>query len=436
MTADFKARLAVLRRRITRIERKPRDLRSTTGAIDAERLDLDEAEEQPWHPEVFAPVRYEPENFVSGEVVENEHGRYFLGEKFFPAHRRHGNVEFSSFADLSRDLLQAASGGDWPDGGPDRWAFLDTETTGIASGTGTCAFLIGIGTIEPSGFRVRLFFMRDYDEEAAMLSGVESFLSKFDVLVTYNGKAYDAPLLETRYILNRSESPLARMAHLDLLFAARRLWRLRLASCRLIELEREILGVEREGDLPGELIPYHYFEYLRTRQAFRLVPLLHHNTMDIVTLAALTAVVLPAFASADGSGFRHGEDLLGLARWLRANGRSDDALALYRRAIDRGLADPNLFRAMWEMAALEKRAGRRDRALAIWNDLGAVKNAFRCQALQELAKHYEHAERDYALALEMTSAAQQVSPAPELERRRLRLDRKSRKAAAQGPKLL
>ena len=434
MTSDFKARLAVLRRRIKRIERKPRDLRPVVPGVEPE---LGEGSEgQVWHPELFMPVRYQAEEFIPGEVVQNEHGRYFLAEKLFPVHRRHGNVEFSRLAELSPDLLQAASSGDWPNCGPERWAFLDTETTGLAAGTGTCAFLIGVGTIEPPGFRVRLFFMRDYDEEAAMLAGLEAFLRNFDVLITYNGKAYDAPLLETRYIMNRRPSPLARLAHLDLLFAARRLWRLRLESCRLVELEREVLGVEREGDLSGELIPYHYFEYLRTRQAFRLVPLLHHNTMDIVTLAALTAVVLPAFAAADGAGFHHGEDLLGLARWLRQNGRADEALALYRRAIDRRLSDPNLFRALWEMAALEKTADRRDRAVAIWCDLAAVKNAFRSQALEELAKHYEHTERNYAMALEMTTAAQQIAPQPDLERRRQRLESKVRKAAAQPPKLL
>src|SRR5262249_9875480 len=190
-------------------------------------------------------------------------------EKFFANQRRHGNVEFSRLGQLSAELLPAISGGELPACDPRRWAFLDTETTGLAGGTGTCAFLAGVGTVEEGGFRVRLFFLRDYDEEAAMLAALAAYLADYDVLITYNGKAFDAPLLESRYRLSRLPAPFSRLAHLDLLFAARRLWRLRLETCRLVDLEYEILGVEREGDLPGELIPYYYFEYLRTQQAFR-----------------------------------------------------------------------------------------------------------------------------------------------------------------------
>lgn len=398
MTSDLRSQLAVLRRRVTRINNKYR--------------------------EPVRPAHYNAETVLPGEVIENEHGRYFLSEKFFPNHRRHGSVEFSRLAELSAGWLSAISAGELPSCPAGKWAFLDTETTGLAGGAGTCAFLVGVGTVEDSGFRVRLFFMRDYDEERAMLAGLASFLAGYDVLITYNGKAYDAPLLETRYRLSRLEPPLDRIAHLDLLFAARRLWRLRLETCRLVDLEYQILGFEREGDLPGELVPYYYFEYLRTRQAFRLVPLFHHNTMDVVTLAALTAVVLPVFAAPAESSLRHGEDLLGLARWLHRSARPEDALSLYRRAIDRGMPDRNLFRALWESSLLEKKLGRDHQAIPIWRDLASVKNEFRIQALQELAKYYEHTERNYSLALEMTAAALATEALPELERRKQRLERK------------
>ncbi|HZS50016.1 MAG TPA: ribonuclease H-like domain-containing protein [Bryobacterales bacterium] len=441
MTSDLKSQLALLRRRITRINRKYQGGPAGTsppGSLDGTFAlyggsDAFSPGDSACEPEIYAPVRYSPEKFVPGSVVENEQGRYFLAEKFFPSHRHHGGIEFSRLNELAGELLPAISPDDLPACAPGRWAFLDTETTGLSAGTGTCAFLIGVGTIEPAGFRVRLFFMRDYDEEAAMLAGLASLLSRFEVLITYNGKAYDAPLLESRYCLRRMASPLSRLAHLDLLFAARRLWRLRLESCRLIQLENEILGVERQGDLLGEMIPYHYFEYLRTRQAFRLAPLFHHNTMDIVSLAALTAIVLPAFAAPEGSGLRHGEDLLGLARWLRQNGRLPEAVTLYRRAIQRGLSDRDLFSALWEMAILEKKSGHRDRAVAIWSDLAFTQNAFRSAALEELAKYYEHTERNYSLALEMTAAALALAPAPALERRQRRL---KRKAAEQSRPLL
>ncbi len=411
MTADFKSQLAVLRRRITRIQNRP----------PAASLPAAPPNEELWR---VAPAHYDANVLLPGEVVENAQGQFFLSERFFPAHRRHGSVEFSRLAELTADLLSPISREEIPPCPPQRWAFLDTETTGLAGGTGTCAFLVGVGVIEDAGFRVRLFFMRDYDEEAAMLEGLAAFLADYDVLVTYNGKVYDAPLLETRYRMARMRPALERLAHLDLLFAARRLWRLRLETCRLIELENQILGVEREGDLPGEMIPYFYFDYLRTRQAFRLVPLFHHNVMDIVSLAVLTAVILPTFADPAQAPLHRGEDLLGLARWLRQVD-PEQALNLYRRAVDGNLRDQHLFAALWEIALIEKKLGRRGLAVEIWRDLAGVRNSFRRQALEELAKHYEHEERDYGAALEMTTAALALEPDPDLEHRRQRLERKS-----------
>lgn len=407
MTADWKSQLALLRGRVTRINHKYR--------------------------EPLKPLRYAAEAILPGREMENEYGRYFLSEKLFPAHRRHGSVELSRLAELSAELPAQISHNQIAPCLPRRWAFLDTETTGLAGGTGTCAFLVGVGALEETGFRVRLFFMRDYEEERAMLAGLSEWLGNFQLLITYNGKAYDAPLLDTRYRLARLPSPLQHLAHLDLLFAARRLWRLRLQTCRLVELEKEILGVEREGDLPGEMIPYYYFEYLRTREAFRLVPLFHHNVMDILSLAALTAVVLPVFSAPETAPLRHGEDLLGLARWLRRNESQPEALALYRRAVQEGLADQNLFPALWEIGQIEKKLGRLDQAIAGWRDLAQTKNPFQLQALEELAKHYEHSERNYPKALEMVEAALAVEKLPDFERRRRRLERKT---ASQARRLL
>ena len=171
---------------------------------------------------------------------------------------------------------------------PERLVYLDTETTGLAGGTGTCAFLIGIGTLEGTQFVVRQFFLRDYPEEKAILHALAEILGGFDGLVTYNGKTFDIPLLETRYALARQKSPFGRMLHLDALHPARRLWRLRLESCKLQDLESAVLGIEREGDIPGSEIPAIYFDYLREGDARGLQPVFHHNALDIMTLAAIT----------------------------------------------------------------------------------------------------------------------------------------------------
>jgi tetratricopeptide (TPR) repeat protein len=224
--------------------------------------------------------------------------------------------------------------------------------------------------------------------------------------------------------MSRARPPFDRMAHLDLLFGARRLWKLRFDSCRLIDLENQILGVERQGDLPGDMIPYVYFEYLRTREAFQLAPIFHHNAIDILTLACLTCIVPLAFRSPEETPLSHGAELVALARWLRKAERHEEALQLFRRGVDCGLSDNLLFRSLWDIAALEKKLGREAAALAILTDLGACRNPFRVSALEELAKYYEHRERKYAMALEFTRTALEHADTEALRRREARLARR------------
>ncbi len=379
------------------------------------------------------------EEWLGGEVVRTAHGRHFETEKLYERHRRHGSADIGSLAELPEDLLAAISGGAAVGTPPGEWAFLDTETTGLAGGTGTCAFLVGVGRITPEGFRVRQFFMRDYAEEASLLDALARHLAPFRVLITYNGRSFDQPLLETRYRLNRSRPPFGKLEHLDLLYGARRLWKLRYESCRLVDLESQVLGFEREGDVPGALIPYLYFEYLRTGRAARLLPVFHHNATDILTLACLTGIVPLAFKNAfkdpENLPFRHGSEIAGIARWLREAGELEQARALFRRAIhsdapDAGLPDDLLFRTLWDLAALERKLGDEDQAVAIWNDLAAARNPFRIPALEELAKYYEHRQKDLGRALETTRTALDQMDSPALRRREQRL---ARRVAAPRP---
>jgi uncharacterized protein YprB with RNaseH-like and TPR domain len=406
---DFQQQLVELRQRIARINQK------YTRADD---------------PAPLPPARFHVEEFVSGEEVETTHGRHFETEKLYERHRRHGSADIGSLAELPCDLLDSMSAGSTPNAPPAEWAFLDTETTGLSGGTGTCAFLVGVGRITQDGFRVRQFFMRDYGEEASMLQSLTNHLAQFSVLITYNGRVFDQPLLETRYRLNRARPPFARLEHLDLLFGARRLWKLRFDSCRLVDLENQILGVERQGDLPGALIPYVYFEYLRTREAARLLPVFHHNATDILTLACLTGIVPYAFKDPESAPLRHGAEMAGIARWLRQAGDTEPALALFRRAIGAGLRDELLFQTLWDVAWLERKRGCAEAALATWTDLAEARNPFRVRALEELAKHYEHREKNYALALEMTRAAIGYEDSNGLRKREQRLMRR----VTHGPK--
>ncbi len=400
--SDLQEQLAILRQRVARVKQECAEKYETPAP----------------------PFRLHIEEWMPGEEIETGRGKHFEAETFYARHRRHGSADIGSLADLPPDLLETISNGAVRDIPPSEWAFLDTETTGLAGGTGTCAFLVGVGRITPEGFRVRQFFMRDYGEEASVLDALTRHLAPFRVLITYNGRSFDQPLLETRYRLSRAPHPFGRLEHLDLLHGARRLWKLRFDSCRLVELEQQVLGFERQGDVPGALIPYVYFEYLRTGEMARLLPLFHHNSIDILTLACLTGIVPYAFKDPVGAPLRNGAEMAGLGRWLREAGEAEQARTLFRRAIDAGLSDHILFRTLWDVAALERKLGADAAALEIWSDLAAARNPFRPRALEELAKHYEHREKNHAMALEMTRSALALDDSPALRKREQRLLRR------------
>lgn len=403
---DFQEQLAHLRKRIARIDKK-----------------YSRSSPKPAAPKPPPPIPT-PEDWLHGQEIATEHGVHYETERLYERHRRHGSIGIVDLEDLAHDLLEPISAGLIRSVPPDKWCFLDTETTGLAGGSGTYAFLIGVGRITPQGFRVRQFFMRDFGEEASQLSAVTEHLKQFEVLITYNGRTYDQPLLETRFRMVRQRPPFSSLEHLDLLLGARRLWNLRFDSCRLVDLENQILGVERQGDLPGELIPYVYFEYVRTHEIFRLLPVFHHNAVDILSLACLTAIVPRAFHHPDKAEFAHAAEMVGLARWWRQAEQYENALALFQKAIARNLSDDLLFRTLWDIAALEKKLGRDDAAVPVLTDLAACRNPWRAAAYVELAKYYERREKNYALALEMTRSALELEPSDSLQRRAERLEKR------------
>src|SRR5437667_5675987 len=187
---DIQEQLPELRRKIARIDRKYANATPAPAPVNAFQRPR--------------PDRYFVEELMSGEVVGTSFGAHFETEKLYERHRRHGSMDISSLIELPEDLLDSLSGGAILRSHPTRWAFLDTETTGLAGGAGTYAFLIGVGSIDEEGFRVRQFFMRDFGDEGSLLAALTEHLSRFEVLITYNGKTYDVPLLETRYRMARA----------------------------------------------------------------------------------------------------------------------------------------------------------------------------------------------------------------------------------------
>ena len=343
------------------------------------------------------------EEYVEGELARNDFGEYFLARQAFPFGRPYGKLRIGdiSTADLSPlNLLftQAALPA------PDRLVYLDTETTGLAGGTGTCAFLIGIGTVEGTQFVVRQFFLRDYPEEKGILHSLSEILNAFDGLVTYNGKTFDVPLLETRYALARLKSPFARLLHFDALHPSRRLWKLRLESCKLTDLENAVLGIGREGDVPGSEIPGIYFEYLRSGDARGLQPVFYHNALDILTLAALTVELARAIGDGGASTLDSPVDLFSLSRMFEVAGSRDRSVTACQRALSGGLPEDIEARALHQLALQYKRQRQHELAVETWLELSRRASALALDAFEELAIHYEHHRRDPQGAMEFTLA--------------------------------
>ncbi|MEK6665539.1 MAG: ribonuclease H-like domain-containing protein, partial [candidate division NC10 bacterium] len=220
---------------------------------------------------------------VGGREEVTPHGRLLVARREYQLHVRHGELPLGSALEAPPDVLRLLSRQSPSESAPKRLLYLDTETTGLAGGTGTYAFLVGAGFFDGDRFVLAQYFMRDLDEEPALISAMAALLADFDGVVTYNGRGFDLPLLETRFVLSRRPWP-QHLSHLDLLPPARRLWSSRLPDCRLGTIEARVLGLERVDDVPGALIPSLYFHYLRSRRAEALQPVFEHNRLDVLSL--------------------------------------------------------------------------------------------------------------------------------------------------------
>jgi uncharacterized protein YprB with RNaseH-like and TPR domain len=334
------------------------------------------------------------ESLVGGMAEETEAGGVLVVRRRFPLGHHHGRQPLAPARELGADSfrLLAQAGALAPPGC--RLLFLDAETTGLAGGTGTYAFLVGVGFFEDDAFEVRQYFMRDLDEEPALLAALDGVFRQFDGLVTYNGAGFDLPLLETRFVLARRRFP-GGVFHLDMLGPARRLWSGRLVDCRLATVEEQVLSFVRHDDLPGALIPSVYFDYLRRKHPAPLVRVFAHNRHDVLSLAALAGWVGAALARAPASDLHPGE-LVGLGRvWEGSD--LERGVACYRMAIDLGLPSPWRERVLLRLGAIEKRRTRWEDAQVLW-EAAIAAPAFDPRPWEEIAKLHEHRRRDPAAA--------------------------------------
>jgi uncharacterized protein len=285
----------------------------------------------------------------------------------------------------------------------DQWLFLDCETTGLSGGSGTYAFLIGIAWWEGGGLEIEQLFMREYCDEGSLLFALRERIREHPVVVTFNGKSFDWPLLETRYRMSRKIAVPTVRAHLDFLHPARNLWRLRLGSVRLSELERHILGWDRGADLLSGRIPQIYFDYLRGGPPECLIPVLNHNQMDLRGLAALSSRILSLLSDVENLG-QDGLEVFGVSRICEKRGEHRRARNLFERSIASFLPAEADRVARRSLARLAKRQGDFGLACELWKDsVGNSRHGY--EAYEQLAIYYERNARDSEQAREIVRQA-------------------------------
>ena len=341
---------------------------------------------------------------VDGEEASNDSGKYFHSITAYPSDYLHGSMPLNRFEDAHAGILglvakdNALHGKD-----PRRAVFIDTETTGLAGGAGTVPFLIGLGFFSDDGFRVEQFFMRDFHEERAILQAVAEKMIQAEFIVSYNGKAYDLNILESRYTLSRMRNRALDLPHLDLLFTARRLWRRRLQDCSLANIERRILEFYREGDVPGALIPQIYFDYVRLRDAQRLRAVFRHNRWDVVTLAAIAGIAARIY-SRPVEQLNDPLDLMSLGRNFWNMGLLTEAAACFRSALDYAMDPTDRMEVLEQFGFVLKRKGDWASAVKVWE---CMLDSSRHTTLpyEELAKYYDHRMRNIEKAAEIVLRA-------------------------------
>ncbi len=297
---------------------------------------------------------------------------------------------------------------------------LDLETTGLATGPGTLAFLVGLGSWDGEMLIVRQLLLPDHTEEPALLDAIEELLPADAALVTYNGRSFDWPLLVARYRMHgRPPPPIA--DHHDLLPLARAVWRARLGNARLSTVEEAVCGVTRHDDLPGALIPQRYFDYLRDRHPGRLMAIVEHNRQDIHSLGLLLAATAKLAGDRSIWPNAHPVDLGGLGRALARRRRWQEALdcidaALTAQAWQRGIVSGgHLWRRLaTDRARLLGRLGRREQQLQAWLEIARRGGPGAAAAWLHIARHLEHQRHDIGGAL---AACQEAAAA--IERARL-----------------
>ncbi len=347
---------------------------------------------------------------LRGRVIEIGGQELIISEHRTPLDTLHGRTRLKHIDHATGEVLHIAARKRIKSDFSLRHAlFVDTETTGLAGGAGTYVFLLGLGFCEGDEFVVEQIFLPDPGRETAMLMLLKKRLTHRRGLVSFNGKSYDIPLLTARFIQNRMHPEIDLHQHFDVLHAARRLWQRDFGSCSLTNLERHICGIRREGDIPGEEIPGIYADFLRTGSAPLLANVLYHNRMDILTLLALSIEIAHRYREAGRSQSISEAELERIGRLFLSMQAPEKAAELFSALLRQtGLSSTQQRSRLLHYAQAQKSLRNHERAKDAWQQVLA-EHGFSFEACIELAKLFEHKERNYALALQMTERALRVA---------------------------
>ena len=364
--------------------------------------------------EFSKPVRKKKpiESLVNGYEIETVFGNVFSSNHHYSEDHIHGKVPLKPISRYGV-LAQWAQAAELSDSRIDDFIFLDTETTGLSGGTGTMPFMIGAARFIQNQFVVEQFFLRNPSEEKAQLAALNQFVDGGQAIVSYNGKSFDLPIINTRYILNRLGNPFEEMAHFDLLHISRRVWKRRLKQCNLGNIEKEILQFQRSGeDAPGYLVPEFYRDYLLNGDGSQIAKVFYHNEIDVVSLSALFTVLAAILEDPTPDNLVHAADIYSLGKLMESLDKDDVANNLYAF---NGLTEAKgeeFVLSLLSRAKMFKRQKDYAKALPLWQQAHELGSA---DASLELAIYYEHIAKDLPQALYYTDsllkqAESQTSP--------------------------
>ena len=370
------------------------------------------------------------EQLIKGEVISTPEGDTFLTKEHFSPQYRYGEMALADILSIPTYPAHLLSKDERLKELDFRKAlFLDTETTGLSGGTGTFAFMVGLGFFQGDRFLVHQFFMRDYSEERASLSLLKNFIDSFQFLITFNGRQYDIPLLETRFILSRMPSKIREMPNFDLLYPSRKIWKGAYENCRLVTLESQLLGVERTDDIPSEWIPYLYFDYIQTGDARKIQQVFYHNQMDILSMVTLAGRIHLIYHDPQAARPRKGIEHFALGRLFWEHGQREKAISCFEIALKR--CDDDLF---WEvmkwLAMAFKKTGQGEKARSLWEEMLGWPYKKEVFPYIELAKYHEHRLKNWDKAMAYVDEALGIVSSHQcreielLQHRRQRLEQK------------